>query len=283
MIEPCLALPYSLYPAFAPLPIPVAEHLVLEEYRRYSRVIPAKRPQPEQIWASVGGRVSKARRVAYEYLKPFVTVDRKRREQGLAGTFPSSEWLLDALATYTPRGKRNAEPTLAYWQQRGLLRRDKPRGEFDLTSVAALLVARIAEEEHQRNWLPSELAEEEPAYWCYSQAGPDALVQPLPIPLPPSLPAATMLWTPWLGAAWIRDEWIIIDQLAYRWAGVLSNGEELQVWDDDLVTILKTLKTNDLISQERVQAILVQEASRVILQRVAHRHQKTQVASIAFS
>jgi hypothetical protein len=283
MVERSLALPYSLYPAFAPLPIPIVQHLVLEEYRRYRRVVPVKRPQPEQIWASVGERVSKARRVAYEYLKPFVTVDRKRREQGLASTFPSSEWLLDALATYTPQGKRNAEPTLAHWQQRGLLRRDKPRGEFDLTSVAALLVARIAEEEHQRNWLPSELDEEEPAYWCYSQAGPDASVQPLPIPLPPSLPATTILWTPWLGAVWTCDEWCIIGQLAYRWACVPSCGDELQVWDDDLVMTLKTLRANELISQERVLAILVQEASHIILQRVAHRHQKTRGASVVFS
>lgn len=272
MTELCPALPYSLYPAFAPLPIPIAEHLVLEEYRRYRRVVPSRRPRPEQIWASVGKRVSKARRLVYEYLQPFVAVDRKRCEQGLSATLLSSEWLLDALASYTPQGKRNAEPTLAHWQQRGLLRRDKPRGGFDITSVAALLVARVAEEEHQRNWLPSELAEEEPAYWCYSQAGPDAAVQPLPIPLPPSLPAATVLWTPWLGAVWLSDEWSIIGDLAYRWAGVLSTVQDLQVWDDDLATTIKTLRTNALICQETVQRILVREASRIILQRVAHRH-----------
>lgn len=267
--EPSLTIPGSLYPAFAPLPIPIAEHLVLEEYRRYRRVPAAKQPRPEQLWARVSERVSKARQVVYEYMEPFVTVERKCRQQGLAGMLLSSDWLLDALAIYTPQSKRNAEVTLSYWQQRGLLRRDKPRGGFDLTSIAALLVARIAEEEHQRNWLPSQLAEEEPVFWCYSQARPDAAVQTLPIPLPPALPVTTVLWTPWLGAAWLSDDWSLIGKQAYRWAGPLSTLEELQVWDSDLATTIKTLQANALTSQEAVQATLIQEAGRISLERVA--------------
>lgn len=256
---------------------------MLQEYRRYRRVAPLKRPRPEQLWASVRERVSKACTVAYEYMNPFVVVDKKRREQGLARTFPSSDWLLDALAAYTPEGKRNAEPTLDHWQQRGLLRRDKPRSMLDLNSMAALLVARIAEEEHQRNWLPSDLADEEPDWWCYSQASPSAKVTPIPIPLPATLPATTTLWTPWLGATWLSDEWSIIDNVALRWAGVVSSEQELQVWDRDLATTIKSLRTNPLIGQETVRVTLVQEASRMILERIAHRYQTELSASDAFS
>ncbi len=278
MTEPGLALPYSLYPAFAPLPIPIAEHLVVQEYRSYRRVPTAKRPRPEQLWARVSERVSKARQLAYEYLEPFVTVERKRRQQGLEGSLLSSDWLLDTLASYTPQGKRNAEVTLAYWQQRGLLRRDKPRGGFDLTSIAALLVARIAEEEHQRHWLPSVLAEEEPFFWCYSQARPDAGVEPLPIPLPPALPVTTVLWTPWLGAVWLSEEWSLIREQAYGWVGPLSTPEELQVWDGDLATTIKTLRANTLTNQEAVQAILIRQAGHMILERVAY-HSQTQTSA----
>lgn len=243
---------------------------MLQEYRRYRRVAPSKRPQPEQVWCRVRERVSKARTVAYEYMYPFVAVDKRKSEGELLRTFPSPDWLLDTLATYTPEGKRNAEPTLDHWQQRGLLRRDKPRGLLDLESVAALLVTRIADEEHQRNWLPSELAEEEPAWWCYSQSRPDTPVQPMPLPLPPTLPVATVLWTPWLGATWVSDKWSIIGKLACRWAGVISTADELAAWDPDLATTINTLqRTSALIGQETVQATLVQEASRMILQRVA--------------
>ncbi|MFL5658583.1 MAG: hypothetical protein ACJ8CB_30900 [Ktedonobacteraceae bacterium] len=256
---------------------------MLQEYRRYRRVAPSKRPRPEQLWANVHERVSKARTVAYEYMNPFVTVAARRSEQGLPRTFPSAEWLLDALATYTPEGKRNAEPTLDHWQQRGLLRRDKPRGMLDLNSVVALLVARIAEEEHQRNWLPSELAEEEPDWWCYSQAGPNVPVRPMPMPLPATLAVTTVLWTPWSGAVWLSEEWSISGNMAWRWAGVISSEQELQVWDRDLATTITSLRTNPLIGQETVQATLVQEASRMILDRIAHRYQTALPASDAFS
>lgn len=272
MIELPPTLPPHLYPTFAPLPVPLAEHLVLQEYRRYRRVTPSKRPTASQMWARVCERVSRARTVAYEYMHPFVAVDKKRRDQGLAHTFPSPDWLLDALASYTPQGKRNAEPTLDYWQKKGLLRRDKPHGLLDLTSVAALLVARIAEEEHQRNWLTSELAEEEPTWWCYSQSRPDAPVEPVPLPLPPTLAVTTVLWTPWLGASWLSDEWSLIGNLALRWAGNLSSEQDLQVWDSELAMTITASRTNLLIGQETVQAALVQEASRLILERVAQRH-----------
>ncbi|MDQ2716226.1 MAG: hypothetical protein M3Z08_15070 [Chloroflexota bacterium] len=269
MIERPSTLPPHLYPAFAPLPLPLAEHLVLQEYRRSRRVVLAKRPHPEQVWASVLERVSKARRIAYEYMHPFVIVDTKRSKQGLVRTFPAGDWLLDTLATYTPEGKRNAGPTLDYWQKKGLLRRDKPRGLLDLNSVAALLVARIAEEEHQRNWLPSELPADEPAWWCYSQADPTAPIQPVPLSLSPTLAPTAVLWTPWPGAAWLSEEWQIIENQAFRWAGAVSTEHELAIWDRDLARTILAAQTHILTAQETVQAALMQEARHLILQRVA--------------
>jgi hypothetical protein len=265
-----LALPPELYPAFAPLPVPLAQHLILQEYRRYRRVVPSRRPSPRQIWARVWERVSKARLVAYEYLHPFVVVEQRRRQQELPRLFPTAPWLLDTLATYTPEGKRNAEPTVDLWQQRGLVRREKPRGMLSLQSVAALLVTRIAEEEHQRNWLPSLLLPEEPDWWCYSQQGPTAPILPMPIPLPPTLAGTTLLWTPWLGATWQADTWRSIGLLALRWAGDIVSAHDLEEWDHELATTILRSQTHLLIGQQSIQTALVQEASRLVLERVAH-------------
>lgn len=278
LTERSLDLPPELYPAFAPLPLPLAQHLILQEYRRYRRVVPSRQPTPRQIWAQVWERVSKARLVVYDYLHPFVVVEQRRSHQDLPRLFPSSAWLLDALATYTPEGKRNAEPTVDFWQQRGLLRREKPRGMFSLQSVAALLVARIAEEEHQRNWLPSALPPEEPDWWCYSQRGPTAPILPMPIPLPPTLTGTTVLWTPWLGAAWLSDAWKIVGSLALRWTGDLASAHDLEGWDHELATTILTSQAHLLTGQQRIQAALVQEASRLVLERVAQ-HAYTHTAS----
>jgi hypothetical protein len=275
VIDTSLALPAHLYPLFAPLPLPIASHLVTQEYRRSRRKAVSMRPAPEQVWWVVEEQVRRARTVAYEYMHPFVLVDKRRSEQGLPRAFPSAEWLLDTLATYTPEGKRNAEPTLDYWQKKGLLRRDKPRGQLDLMSVAALLIARIAEEEHQRNWLPSKIREEESDWWCYGQAGPTAPAQPTRLPLAPTLPAATLLWTPWLGAAW-EGEWRVIGNKAFRWAGAVSSEHDLEAWDPSIAATIMRSRSHALIGQETIQVALLQEASRMILEQQAERYQHTE-------
>ncbi len=159
MIEPFLALPECYYPQFAPLPVPMAKHLIREEYRWSRKKAETRRQTPEQIWATIEKRVRDARAIVYEYMNPFVIT-------GQPNPFPSTAWLLDTLADYTPKGKRNALQTVYYWQDKGLLRRDRPRGHLDPTNVAAFLVARIAEKEHQRNWLPAKLEKNEPYWWC---------------------------------------------------------------------------------------------------------------------
>ena len=69
---------------------------------------------------------------------------------------------------------------------------------------------------------------------------------PCPVPLPGDLSAATLLWTPWLGASW-DPHWLKIgDWGAMRWAGVGGEKQpirwtisqpDLQVWDAEVAAL----------------------------------------------
>jgi len=261
MIEPFLALPECYYPQFAPLPVPMAKHLIREEYRWSRKKAETRRQTPEQIWATIEKRVRDARAIVYEYMNPFVIT-------GQPDPFPSTTWLLDTLAGYTPEGKRNALQTVYYWQGKGLLRRDRPGGHLDPTNVAAFLTARIAEKEHQRNWLPAKLEKNEPYWWCYSQKGPDASIEYTPLPLPANLPPATFLWTPWIGAPWFSKEWQVFGDKAARWAGVISYEQEIKVWDDDTAMKIVGLRDEGFVKEEDIRS-MIQGASQMILKRLA--------------
>lgn len=264
------ALPPALYPAFAPLSAPTAAHLVQKEWYRYRRVTPSKRPAIQNIWMTVLQRVEFARSIVFEYMSPFVATDKIRQRKGMSRAFPQPEWLLDALAAYVPGGKRNAEATIDDWQKRGLLWREKTRGMLDLTSVASLLIARVANSRHKTTWLPSFITEDEPVWWCYGKYTPYAPVQAVPIPIPVSQRAATLLWTPWAGAAW-DDEWEIMDEKVYRWAGQILAIEELEVWDSELPAIIRQGRSDVLLGRSSVQQFLVQEASDMVLARAVHK------------
>lgn len=270
-LPPAFTLPISLYPAYAPLPRSMAQHLVLLEWRkRYRRVVPSKQPPAEQVWFSVLGRVARARQIVYEYMSPYVIADRQQQLKHERG-FPSTEWLLQALETY---GTRYAEPTVSYWQNKGLLRRTSARGPLTLSSVAAFLVARIADEDHERNWLPSSLMENEPSWWCYGQASAEASVRsiPIPVPLSSALTSATVLWTPWLGAIWEEQAWQPIEghEIAARWWQSHLSLPDIEQWDTGLAQRLShMLRENALLSQKTVQVAVLREASDTLLRQLA--------------
>lgn len=265
MPDSFLAFPLQLCPAFAPLPLAFANHLAEQTYRR-RRIVAHKRLTSEQIHARLLSSIEQARHIVFEYLTPFILAD-QRQGKGYR-SFPQSEWLLDTLATYTPKGKRLSEATLDYWIKRGILRREHARGPFDLTSVAALLIARIVEEQHQRNWRSSELDEYEAHWWCYGQLAPDAPLLPVPVPFPSSLPASALLRTPWLGVTWEDSSWQIAGDMAYRWAGSFSCGEEVKIWDETFATLIIDGRDNLLLGQAPVQQYLAQQASHLILEHM---------------
>lgn len=260
-----LLFPDALYPAFAPLSIPVANHLLHQEEKRY-RHRPRMRPTDEALIQTVLARIVRARGIVFEYLHPFLVADQKRQQRGESRRFPSPEFLLETLAEYTPNNTKKAEATLDHWQKRGLLRRDKARGILTITSVAALLIARLAEKYLQKNWLPLLLEEAEPRWWCYGSVSPEIPRQSLPIPLPSTFSNALVLWTPWQGACW-EDQWKPSGSHLYRWAG--SPGlADLHVWDEELPRKILDLQHDPFFGRVRVQAVLLEEAKQSILEKI---------------
>jgi hypothetical protein len=264
-----IVFPSHLYPALAPLPAPMANHLLLLEERQYRRR-PSKRPASQEMAKAVLERIDRARTLVYEYLRPFVAADRKRQQRGESRAFPNPEWLLETLAQYTPQPVRNSEATLDFWQKKGLLRREKTRGLLEITSVAALLIARLAEGNLQRSWLPSFLETTEPYWWWYGRVSPNAPIQAIPAPIPSTLPASLVVWTPWRGAIW-ENHWQSIEaEYLYRWAAA-PTVQDLLVWEEDAPRKILAAQDDSLFGRPSVQAVLLQEASNDVLTRIVQK------------
>lgn len=261
------SLPSHLYPAFAPLSVPMVEHLLLLEARQHRRRRPGKGPTPQHMLETVLQRVVRARADVYDYLRFFVTADKRRQERGESGGFPTAEWVLETLAFYAPNQVKYDEATLKWWQKRGLLRRERRRGLLDISSVATLFTVRLAENVRERNWLPARIEAEEPLWWCYGQESPDAPLRPVPLPLPAALPAALILCTPWQGAVW-EQEWQP-DRVGnlYRWARP-PELEDLLAWDTSLPVEILSYKEHPLLGRPMVQQALLEEARSIVLTEI---------------
>lgn len=270
-----ILIPERLYPAFAPLPVPFAQHLVVQEYRRQRRSATRKRPIPveppaEFFWQAVLARVQRARSIVFDLMHPFVLADARRRHRTRDVRFPDPEWLLDVLANYTPAEYEPREFTvdsLKNWAKRGLLTREREYGPFDQTSAASFLVARIAEEVYENKWLPSEMSPDEPRFWCYGQSSPRTEIIPVPIPRPDDLPSSMILWTPWQGAFWLNEEWHLTGAVACRWSPVCPSEESLAVWDQEIVTEIQQALQHIPFGKEAVRAILLKEGRKILLER----------------
>jgi hypothetical protein len=270
-----IKIPTRLYPAFAPLPVPFAQHLVVQEYRRQRRIATRKRPMPpeplpEVFWQTVLARVQRARSIVFEVMHPFVQADAHNRRRGRDLSFPDSEWLLDMLANYTPAGREPKEWTalnLKHWVKRGLLIREWELGPFDQTSVAAFLIARIAEEIYENKWLPSDMGATEPRWWCYGQSSPAAEIVSVPVPLPEVLPSSMLLWTTWHGAIWQSEEWRVIGSVACCWASVNSSEEAVAAWDKEIVAEIQKALQYIPFGKQAVHDILLAEARKILLER----------------
>jgi hypothetical protein len=261
----------------------MVEHLVLLECQQYRRAAISSWPEREEVWQRVLERVARARADVCEYMDVFVMDDIKRaQEEGIERTFPSDEWILEQLAAYTPANTKMTPKALEGWQARNILRREQARGRWRLDDVAALLIMRIVNLTHQKGWLPSEIPEDEPRWWAFGKAAPDASTQEVPIPLagvennPP-----LFLWTPRIGAAWSGD-WQRIAGASVRWSRHFKDANELTVWHtmyaDEIqiaaqqaveisATAFRASQASMLLSYEEVQATL-QTATREAIERV---------------
>lgn len=264
-------LPLHSLPLFAPLSRPVASRLLEQEAQPYKRLKKSSRPLAETLRTRVLSRVAKERETVYEYMDDFIAAARIEGKP-----FPSNEWILEVLASRTPKNIINSEESLRGWRLKGVLKRSSlPRrnhpAPFTLTSVAGLLLARYASLSLQRDWLPEKIPVDEPEWWCFAKRAPG--LDPVPIPVPsPQMPASTLLWTPWRGVLWEERGWIPSQDGALRWASPFSSVREVAVWNSELAReIEESARGSRLLARIAVQETLLEEAARLILETQAQR------------
>lgn len=231
-------------PQLAPLPLPMAEHL-LEYQNRLYRISPPLRLSPEEAleqftqeyettWNSVEQQIKSSRCKVYELIEcEKKTISGERQL--------STESILKMLAT--TKGTVTTQ-TLSRWRENGLLRYQR-WNEPDSDSIAALLISSMIDG-RQRGWLPPGINQDEPYWWCWRQDQPDAPVESCSIPFPDDLPPSALLWTPWCGAAW-SPTWLKVGKIgAIRWAGThiqdgkllwAVNQEDLQHWVPEIMSL----------------------------------------------
>ena len=204
-------LPKELCPRLAPLPFPMAEHLLLRFERRNPHT------PIEELWKMLEDAVWQKRKDAFFYMASFVPKK------------ISTSWLIDTLSVYTPDQRRLPASTLSFWARRGMLRK-ADHGHPEPESAAALLIARMIDE-GERNFLPDFMEQDEAPYWCFAQADPLSEPFPHPVSLLAELAPATLVWTPWAGAAW-SPPWILVgeDMGAIRWSGTVKEQGQT-CWD----------------------------------------------------
>lgn len=227
-------LDHLLYPLVAPLSVPMAEHL-LSRYCRQQRV------SVHQGREWLLKRVAEKRSLVFRYMSAFVLNSQRRELITSKKTILTTKWLLEALRIHDPLKRPVTLQTLFDWKKRGLIHNDA-RGEPNSDSAAALLLARTIDV-GERQWLPEEIAPDEPMWWCWQQTSPEQIPSPCPVPLPSALANATILWTPWAGGNWQHWKLIGRDIGSIRFAGTTKHRvhpmwdvtfQELQCWIPEL-------------------------------------------------
>lgn len=221
-------LPILMLPLCAPLSRPMVEHLVLLECQQYRRAVISSWPAREIVWNRVLERVQNARTDVCEYMDVFVQDDiKKATEEGVECAFPDDEWILEQLAAYTPANVRMTKKALEDWQARNILRREQPRGRWRLDDIAALLIMRIVNVTHQKGWLPSEIAPDEPRWWAFGKNAPSAPTQVIPLQGMETMVHPCLLWTPY--ATW-DSQWQRVAGVSGRLHRPMKDANELEIW-----------------------------------------------------
>ena len=217
--------PESLFAEVAPLPVGMADHLLLRLERK-------THASGSTLLDLLLKEIQEKRETAFFYMDPFVQ----------AKTL-STAWLLETLSLHSPSRKRVPRPTLSYWASRRHLLRFEGQGKPEPSSAAALFIARMIDD-GERNFLPEMIAEDESHWWCTAQVSPRDLPIQVAVTQMNELPPTSLVWTPWSGAVWYPN-WVKIrdahgnDRGAIRWAGGRISGNHRSIWDVSLESIVE--------------------------------------------
>jgi hypothetical protein len=261
----------SVEPFFAPLSVPMIERAVSSQEEDGPSSSSLNLQEVVSTFAARYARLRQrlvpSREETFELMRPAVA----------ANQF-NTDWMLNTLTKYTPnRGPERplSAQALSRWRESGAI---VYRGDNvpDTDNGAAVIVLRRLIPQRERGWLPSPPRGEkranyfsgQPLWWAWRQDSPSSPIIPCPVPLSKDIPARSLLWTDWLGAAW-KPAWIRIGHLGCcRWAGTLIQDsemlwalaeEDLESWgvpisrvyrqalQNDMALTLHTLATNALL------------------------------------
>ncbi len=313
-----------LMPSFAPLPPEMVMHLLIN--RRRDTIVKTSKRSPTSVtivpttpleeesqftqaeWGSLLRDIKPIQQAVFEEMDVAI------REGKLTTT-----WISEQLLEATPRRevtqprhrkgnqqearKRQPRPhtgiprsTLKGWEERGLVEFNG-RNSPDPDVFAALWIARLADANRLRNWLPGKIArivdraldtqsaEEvgtaldglDSRTWLaclrwdppQEMGGPPSDPQPCPIPLPAGLSRETVLASPWQGLMW-RPYWRrrINTMGVARWYGATENG-----WGVSLEGLSRWFNRIDELAIPNIEQgnpDVFQELSDICLNRLAY-------------
>jgi hypothetical protein len=264
-----MTIPFDMYPLFAPLPGPFIEHLVHSMLQRNETF-----SLPEAIDRALL-ELREKRWVSYQFMNPFVRMYLKGGIKGSIESF-STAWFLNNLSINSPGKKKVPQANLTWWQKQGLLRY-REHGIPEPDSAAAFYINRLILIEKRKGFLPSQMTDSEPDWWCWKQCHPQSVPEPCPVPLPPDLEKGTLLWTQWAGASWNKS-WLLCgrDSGAIRFAGVTRSpmdgnvrwhvsAEDLAGWEPKVVSLLDDLPEEKSIERQE----WIHSLATHVLQRLA--------------
>lgn len=249
------------FPQFAPLSTPIVKHWLsnqstmldyhFSDASNFQESVEHISQQLQQKWSLFEQYVHEKRLHTYALMNAIVQFDQVSSDH-----YVPARWFRETLSAYTPhlqKGKKReamTPQTLSVWSERHILRHHA-WGQLDAQCVAGIITARQLDQTRERSWLPSMVEEAEPLWWCYSQSPPlngqPSPIVPCPVPIPQDLPPATLLWTPWIGAAW-DPHWLQIGTYgSVRWAGAKLDQyqrvqwqvteADLQQWDPEVAAL----------------------------------------------
>lgn len=213
-----LTLPEEMFAEIAPLSAPLGNHF----YQYWCALKPKE--ALSVIQARVLQEIATKRRDVYLVMDGFV---RNRDNAAPHHLQFSTQWVREKmLAPYTPRHLPIPPKTFNQWLATGFIQSER-KGRPIPDSVAAVGILRMGIK--GKKVLPGSQPKDEPPWWCYAQISPESERLCIPVTDIATLPAHTLVWTPWAGASWNPCWMLIGDALgAIRFAGAHSIQGQVQ-------------------------------------------------------